>query len=311
MYFVNEGDFIMENEKLSKLKALLKIIIVLLVFFGICMGFAMIGIIIYAIHTRSLETVMKTLTNPDAVFYLISAIVQNIITIFTVLLFVKGSFKARVNALKLDIKKDSFKLFGLGCAAAVFAILLVALLGIITGVTKYEGFGFTSSGFMMKILLLSFMTSLSVGFGEEILFRGYNYTTLSKSGGKYWAVIISALIFMLMHVGTYTKLLEFIDVFLAGVLLAVMYIKSNSLYLSIGFHFVWDFTQFCIFRLEKSSYFDAAYIFKFKVPKDVHIFGFNIGCEYEIIFIAVILILIFLVLKVYPNFKNKALSSDS
>lgn len=287
----------MENQKISKPKALLNIIIVLLVFFGIITLLSMILMIFYIVNSSSPELILDKISalSKEPLFYFYSTIAQNIITIISVIIFVKGSFKERFKKLKLNFQKGSLKLFGTGCIAAILAILLVLFLGIITGITKYEGIGFSSSYYIAKILILSLITCLFVGFGEEILFRGYIYGTLAKSGTNLWAIPVSAVIFMLMHIGTYSKPLDFIDVFCAGILLAFMYIKSKSLYLSIGFHFIWDFTQLSIFRLEKSAFFGDNYIFKFKVPNDIYVAKYDIGCKYELIFIAVVLILIFLV----------------
>lgn len=85
---------------------------------------------------------------------------------------------------------------------------------------------------------------LMVAFGEELFFRGYIISTLRSSGLKVFAVLMSSFIFMLIHlVNSETTLLTLIGTFMAGLLLAILYVKFNNLWVCIGFHLAWNFLQ--------------------------------------------------------------------
>jgi membrane protease YdiL (CAAX protease family) len=234
------------------------------------------------------------LTNKSLVYVSPRIILQNATTIFTVILFLKGGLKNRIKDLKLSIRADSKILFSSGVFTAFVSITIITLLGLIVGITKFENQGFSSISQILNALVISVLVFISVSFGEEIMFRGYVLKKLLESGSKPWAILMSAFIFMIYHVGTYSKLFDFIDVFIAGILLACMYIKTNSLWLSIGFHFMWDFSQSFIVRIEDQP--QAAYkaLLQFTVPKDVYIHGIDLGCKFEIIFIIIEIILILL-----------------
>jgi membrane protease YdiL (CAAX protease family) len=85
---------------------------------------------------------------------------------------------------------------------------------------------------------------LMVAFGEELFFRGYIISTLKSAGLKAFAVLLSSFIFMLIHlVNSETTSLTLIGTFMAGLLLAILYIKFNNIWVCIGFHLAWNFLQ--------------------------------------------------------------------
>ncbi len=77
---------------------------------------------------------------------------------------------------------------------------------------------------------------------EEVLIRGLVYPFLKRSIGFIWAVAVSALIFSFFHVfNNAFSPLAFIDIFLAGVFLALMRELTGNLWLAWGAHFGWNF----------------------------------------------------------------------
>ncbi len=87
--------------------------------------------------------------------------------------------------------------------------------------------------------------SLAAAVGEELLFRGAIFRITEEWLGTAAALIISAVLFGAAHglnagatpVGVIAIGLE------AGVLLGVAYSASRSLWLPIGMHFGWNFTE--------------------------------------------------------------------
>jgi len=83
-----------------------------------------------------------------------------------------------------------------------------------------------------------------VSFSEEIVFRGYILNNLLQSVNKWWALIISALIFALFHM--YNPGITFfavLNVFLAGLMLGINYIYTRNLWFGLLLHFSWNFYQ--------------------------------------------------------------------
>ena len=78
--------------------------------------------------------------------------------------------------------------------------VLFALLGVLTKYWKYGGVSFATFGLtgasLLWLMLLSFITA----FSEEVLFRGYIFTRLSKAWKNEWSGgIVSAFLFSLIH----------------------------------------------------------------------------------------------------------------
>lgn len=95
-----------------------------------------------------------------------------------------------------------------------------------------------------KALLLTFVLFLFVSLNEEILVRGYILNNLLTKMNKFVALLISSVIFALMH--GFNSDISFIPMFnllLAGFLLGAAYIYTKNLWFSISLHLFWNFLQ--------------------------------------------------------------------
>jgi hypothetical protein len=128
-------------------------------------------------------------------------------------------------------------LIGVGLFCAVYAIYAVM------GVASFHGVnGFNGVGGVLLVAILA-------GVGEEVLFRGVVFRVLEESAGTLAALILSAGLFGLMHAGNHgaTTFSTVAVALEAGGMLAAAYIWSRSLWLPIGIHLAWNFTQGGIF----------------------------------------------------------------
>jgi membrane protease YdiL (CAAX protease family) len=147
---------------------------------------------------------------------------------------------------------------------------------------------------------MGLLTFLMVGFGEEAVYRSYVQNHIVDMLGNKFGLIISALIFMAVHLLTYGKVLDLVDVFLAGIILGYGFILTKSIYLPAAFHFMWDFLQVNIFRLQNYDYYKGPVLIIFNNTGDLIINNYNYGNKLEIIFIAVEL-LILVLMHIYKN----------
>jgi membrane protease YdiL (CAAX protease family) len=128
-------------------------------------------------------------------------------------------------------------LVGAGLFALVYAILWAL------GAVSFGG----SAGFAG--LGHAFATAIAAAVGEEIVFRGVVYRRLEERLGTTIALVVSAAAFGLVHAGnpganwasTLAIALE------SGVLLGLAYAATRSLWLPIGLHFGWNFTEGGVF----------------------------------------------------------------
>ena len=99
------------------------------------------------------------------------------------------------------------------------------------------------------LLLPAVSMAISSGVFEELLFRGVLFRSLETWFGTWVGLVVSSFVFGLTHLINPEATLEgalFIAVE-AGILLAAAYILTRRLWLSIGFHMAWNYTQSAIF----------------------------------------------------------------
>lgn len=84
----------------------------------------------------------------------------------------------------------------------------------------------------LEILAMLFLAGVAAPFGEELLFRGVFYKMVRERWGIWPGVLISSLVFGIIHVDVAVGL----TAFLLGILLALVYEYSRSLWTSILVH---------------------------------------------------------------------------
>lgn len=133
----------------------------------------------------------------------------------------------------------------LGTGVLIGAGLYAACELILMAMGIYRVKGLNPLSFMVPAVAMA----LSSGVFEELLFRGVLFRSVETWFGSWAALGVSSLVFGLTHLlnpqGTMEGAL-FIAVE-AGVLLAGAYMLTRRLWLSIGFHVAWNYTQSAIF----------------------------------------------------------------
>lgn len=169
----------------------------------------------------------------------------------------------------------------LGAGMLLGAVLYTACIAILMllGVCRIEGF----NSWLVPLAMLWF--GLSSGFFEEMLFRGVLFRISEEVLGSWMAIAISSLAFGLIHLnnpGATIKGVLFIAVE-AGVLLAAAYILTGRLWMSMGFHMAWNYTQAAIFPMHVSGDGTALGLFKVKINGPDILTGGVYGMESSIV----------------------------
>ncbi|MBA3668782.1 MAG: CPBP family intramembrane metalloprotease [Sphingomonas sp.] len=155
-----------------------------------------------------------------------------------------------------DKPRDDLPLAGAiarGAQGLVIGFLLFsAVVGVafICGAYRVTGYGGTN-GFLIN--LASF--ALLPAFGEELLFRGMFFRWIEEFGGSWAALVVTSALFGLAHIlnPNATWFSSFAIALEAGVLLGGAYMLTRSLWLPIGLHAAWNFTQGFIFGVPVSG----------------------------------------------------------
>jgi len=173
--------------------------------------------------------------------------------------------RRKITDFGLHLSKEWWKDFGFGLTLGAFLMGAIFLIAWLTGNLKI-------TGYFQKLTLntpfyLQFLDALlfftCVGIYEELLLRGYflinlaeglKFNWLGKKGALITALVISSLIFGLLHiVNPNASWISTITISLAGVFLGLGLVLTGRLGLSIGLHITWNFFQGNVFGFPVSG----------------------------------------------------------
>lgn len=168
-------------------------------------------------------------------------------------------------------------LIGFGLYA--FCVLILMVMGI------YRAEGLNPLTFLLPALAMA----VSSGVFEELLFRGVLFSSIERMFGSWTALVASSLLFGLVHLMNPQGTLEgalFIAVE-AGILLAGAYMLTGRLWMSMGFHFSWNYTQEAIFSGIVSGTDAAPGLIKATINGPELLTGGSFGLESSVLALAV------------------------
>lgn len=143
----------------------------------------------------------------------------------------------------------------------VGSLIGVASLALATAIAAAAGgLRFTTSPrtMLLQVVQTLFMSALLFVFAalaEEALFRGYPLQTLTRAKLAWLAVFLTSVPFAAVHLNNpnVVKGFTFINTALAGVWLAVAYLRTRSLWLPLGVHWAWNWALGSLFGLPVSG----------------------------------------------------------
>jgi membrane protease YdiL (CAAX protease family) len=163
-------------------------------------------------------------------------------------------------------------------------------------------------------ILLNLLLFALVAINEESIMRGYVLNNLMLSMNKYLALLISSVVFSLLHLANpHFSLITFLVIILSGIILGLSYIYTRNLWFPIALHLSWNFFQGTIFGFNVSGTDDYSLIGQFR-PEDNLINGGSFGFEGSLLAICFIVLCTLFVWKVYyikDNITETTLPSET
>lgn len=142
---------------------------------------------------------------------------------------------SEVGIVKHKILSNLIKGIGIG-----ILLILLSVLPLIA----FDAISITANNLAFADLAGYLLVFCLVAIGEELLIRGYILSYLVKYYPRVFAVLISAIIFSLLHIfnGNF-NLLECFNLILVGIFLAALKFRYQNLWVPVGTHFSWNFMQ--------------------------------------------------------------------
>lgn len=154
---------------------------------------------------------------------------------------------------------------------------------------------------IISSLALSVLLFASVAVSEELFSRGYVQGLVKHQFGPVVAIIVSSLLFALLHSlnpGVFSSPLPVINLLLAGLLLGISRELSGSLWLPIGFHFTWNLWQGNVYGFPVSG-MPMASVTVLEVAENQVVSGGSFGAEGSIVATIVLLSGVYLIYRLH------------
>jgi membrane protease YdiL (CAAX protease family) len=168
-------------------------------------------------------------------------------------------------------------------AGLAFGMLLIAIcVALVASSGGYQArFTITAHTLRLSVEVLSLL--LTGALLEEVMFRGYPFQRLVEAVGPLWAVTVASALFAAAHLGNpnASGVLSwaFFNTIAIGVLLAVAYLRTRTLWLPFGIHFGWNFALGFVFGLPVSGLSDFSVLVRGSIRGRQWLTGGSYGLE--------------------------------
>lgn len=146
--------------------------------------------------------------------------------------------------------RGAFRDLGLGllAGAAIFSLVV----GLAAAADVYNISGYGGTGDLLRALIA---IAILPAFMEEMLFRGILFRWIEEFGGSWAALVVTSALFGAAHImnANASWFSSFAIAVEAGLLLGGAYMLTRSLWMPIGLHAAWNFTQGFLFDVPVSG----------------------------------------------------------
>jgi uncharacterized protein len=157
-------------------------------------------------------------------------------------------------ALGLAFTRNWLKDLGLGFVTGGATLVLAVASAMIFGALSFrfnESRG--SSAIVLTLAVSSIVFAVGAAF-EEAFCRGYILQTFVRSEWAWPAIFFTSLLFASGHLwNPNVNPIAIANTLLAGIWFGVAYMKTRTLWLPFGMHFMWNWVQGSIFGIEVSG----------------------------------------------------------
>ena len=250
------------------------------------------------------EYVFKNIVGYNIISVLCSYIFSAVILLFFVKYFEKTTFEYFGFS-----KENNLEAIKVGTGLAIFSIVGVVAILLMSNNISLS----LSKDLKIGIIIILTMLVLMQGFLEEVVFRGYLMTRLAAKKGKWIAILLSSLFYLVFRMSNpTTSKIDLLNIFLISVVMSLLYWYFDNVLVIAIFHAFWNCISGLVFGFNLSGIKLSDSIFTVEAISDKQILiGGSYGIEGSIIatvFFAILGLLVYmgLYLKMFRRItKNK------
>jgi hypothetical protein len=150
-------------------------------------------------------------------------------------------------------------------------------------------------------ILLMFIVVFIQSSAEELACRGFMYQRIAYRYKHPWTpTIITAVFFMAIHLGNdHISLMPILDLFMSGLVFGAMILYFDSIWMAMGCHTTWNFTQNILLGLPNSGSVSSYSIFVLDRNSARGSFAYDVGFGLEGSIMSIVVQVISLALMIY------------
>ena len=188
------------------------------------------------------------LINDNNFRMILNSSVLDILSVVFILYFTVGQYGEKLQSLGVSLKNFSRNVwYGVVGYIAIVPVLvgLLVLITFISNLIQYVPEKQAVVELFLKeknapfLIYTSLFAAIAGPIVEELFFRGFMYNAFKKRIGIFWAMMITAAFFALLH----AHAVGFFPIMVLGILLAYLYEKTGTLVSSITVHMIHNLTM--------------------------------------------------------------------
>ena len=250
------------------------------------------------------EYVFKNIVGYNIISVLCSYIFSAVILLFFVKYFEKTTFEYFGFS-----KENNLEAIKVGTGLAIFSIVGVVAILLMSNNISLS----LSKDLKICIIIILAILVLMQGFLEEVVFRDYLMTRLAAKKGKWIAILLSSIFYLVFRMSNpTTSKIDLLNIFLISVVMSLLYWYFDNVLVIAIFHAFWNCISGLVFGFNLSGIKLSDSIFTVAAISDKQILiGGSYGIEGSIIatvFFAILGLLVYmgLYLKMFRRItKNK------
>lgn len=271
--------------------------------------FVLLAIVVVGINVswRALGLPGMQTTGPWT-FLLFAALISA--SVLGVIILLLHFFEKRgPDAIGLPFARNAFKETAIGVLLGAVPVCLLIGLAVIAGYGVVVPGEMDASG-LVVMLLPMLLAGFLLAAWEEFVMRGYLLRQLSLGINPTAAVLITGILFGLMHSGNpganwqgllYTAI--------GGILMGWLVVRSGSLWLVIGYHFGWNASASELFGLQLSGFDESGSVLTSTLSGSDWVTGGSYGFEASLPAVVFEVIVLSLTLWIVPANRSCGLRS--
>jgi membrane protease YdiL (CAAX protease family) len=166
----------------------------------------------------------------------------------------KGFESENTCAIRLPFQRSAWRDVALGTVLGSTVICIIVGTAVLFGYGQVR-LGTAVASDVIVVILPMLVSTFLLAAGEELTLRGYVLRQISLGLNPVAAIIITGILFGLLHAANPGANWQgLVCTATGGILMAVLVVRTGSLWLLIGYHFGWNAAAFEVFGLDLSGF---------------------------------------------------------